>query len=150
MDTSPLDGPPADGLDRAFRLPERIADDESLSELYDEIVKRLRTEALGIPMTTMQQLLIERLATKYVLIRYNESINWAGMSATAEKDMNAQWADLLKEWNRLLASGQEKMRDALLSQVSIIAQDAVKLVTDKDTRQALRRHFSEHFSNLGY
>jgi hypothetical protein len=150
MSTSPLDLPPEDGLARAFRLPEHIQQDAELVALYDEMVERLRREALGLSMTTMQQLLIERLATKYVIIRYNENTGWQGLSITAEKDMNAQWSDLLKEWNRMLQAGQEKMRDALLGQFEKISQGAVDMVHDKETRQSLRRHFREQFASMGY
>jgi hypothetical protein len=50
-------------LDPAFVLPENIADDR-LRGLYEVIVQRLRHEARDLPMNTVQQLLIERIAAK--------------------------------------------------------------------------------------
>lgn len=150
MSDSPLDAAPADALDRAFRLPTHIAEDEDLRVLYQEMVSRLRAESLGLPMHTAQEILIERIATKYVQIKYREEHGWAGMGVNGEKDANAQWLDLLKEWNRVLAAGHEQLRDALLKQAEQIAIEAVNLVDDSDTRQTLRRHFKEKFAAIGY
>lgn len=148
MSTDPLDAPPADELDRAYRLPDYIAEDTELSDLYDTLVQRLRAEALGIPMTTAQYLLIERIATKYVIIRYREQTGWLGVNA--EKETNQQWLDLLKEWNRVLTTSQEQMRNALLEQVQKIAVDSVSLIKDREDRQNVRRHFQEKFAAIGY
>lgn len=148
MTDSPLDAEPDDRLERAFRPPQYIAEDEELNALYEEMVGRLRAEALGIPMHTMQQFLIERIATKYVIIRYREEHGWVGINT--EKEFNQQWLELLKEWNRVLQSSQEQMRDALLREAEKISVDAVNLVPDPETRQALRRHFKERYAALGH
>ena len=148
MTTNPLDAPPDDELERAYRLPDVIAADEELQALYDTLVQRLRTEALGLPLTTAQYLLIERIATKYVIIRYREQTGWLGVNA--EKETNQQWLDLLKEWNRVLASSQEQMRAALLEQVQKITLEAVTLIKDAEDRQNVRRHYQEKFAALGY
>lgn len=148
MTTNPLDAPPDDELDRAYRLPDYIAADEELQGLYQTLVNRLRTEALGLPLTTAQYLLIERIATKYVIIRYREQTGWLGVNA--EKETNQQWLDLLKEWNRVLAASQEQMRAALLEQVQKITLEAVTLIKDAEDRQNVRRHYQEKFAALGY
>lgn len=148
MTTNPLDAPPDDELARAYRLPDVIAADPELLALYQTLVSRLRAEALGLPLTTAQYLLIERIATKYVIIRYREQNGWLGVNA--EKDTNQQWLDLLKEWNRVLASSQEQMRAALLEQVTKIALDAVGFIKDTEDRQNVRRHFQEQFAAIGY
>lgn len=150
MTDSPLDAAPADGLERAFRLPEHIAADEDLSALYTEMVSRLRSESLGIPMHTAQEILLERIATKYVLIKYREQVGWAGLGVNGEKDANQQWLEMVKEWNRVLAQGHEQLREAVLSQAEKIALDAISLLEDPDDRQKLRRHFKERFAAIGY
>ncbi len=136
-------------MDDAFNLPEDIREAyPALGQLFDEMVLNLRAEAFGIPMTTMQTLLIERIATKYVLIKYREQVGWVGTNA--EKDANDQWLNYVKEWNRLLAAGHEALRESLLKQMEKIALDAVNLVPDPETRQVLRRHFAENFSAIGF
>src|SRR5688572_8166031 len=100
------------GLEEAFVMPPALLDGHpDLIGLYEELVANLRAEAFGIPMTSMQVILIERIATKYVLIKYREREGWLGVNA--EKDANSQWLDLVKEWNRLLAGGHEQMRERL-------------------------------------
>lgn len=137
------------GLEEVFVLPPDILDGmPDLIGIYEELVSNLRAEAFGIPMTSMQVILIERIATKYVLIKYRERVGWVGTNA--EKDANAQWLDLVKEWNRLLAQGHEQMRERLLEQVEKIAQDGVNLIPDKETRQKVRSHFQENFASMGY
>ncbi len=149
MTDSPTDIIQSSGLDTAFGLPERVTEDyPDLETLYDEIVANLRTEAFGIPMSTMQVILIERIATKYILIRYYERVGWLGVNA--EKDANAQWSDLMKEWNRLLAQGHAAAQERLLDQVAKIAKDGIDLVSDKETRQALRNHFESNFAAIGF
>lgn len=147
MTDSALDAAPADGLERAFRLPEHIASDPELLALHDELLRRLRQEAFGIPMHTAQELLLERIVTRYLLIKYRDEHGWVGV--TAEKDANAQWLDALKEWNRVLQSSNEQLRDALMREVTKISLEAVELIEDQETRQKVRRHFSTKYAALG-
>lgn len=136
-------------LAAAFSLPENVREEHpDLGDLYDELIGNLQAEAFGIPMTSMQVVLIERIATKYILIKYRERVGWLGTNA--EKDANAQWMDAVKEWNKLLSQGHEQMRERLLEQVEKIASDGVKLITDTATRQKVRSHFEENFAAMGY
>lgn len=135
----------------AFQPPEYlVAETPHLVELYSEIVTRLRNESRGIPMHTAQEILLERIATKYIFIKYRESTGWAGLGVNAEKEANQQWLDMLKEWNRVLSQGHEQLRDAILRESEQIAIEAVNLVDDAETRQRLRRHFKERFAAIGH
>lgn len=137
------------GLESAFSLPEYVREEyPELGDLYDEMISNLRAEAFGIPMSSMQVLLIERIATKYILIKYRERVGWVGTNA--EKDANAQWMDAVKEWNRLLAQGHEQMRDRLLEQIEKITSDGVNLIEDAESRQKVRSFYQEQFAAMGY
>ena len=118
-----------------------------LGELFDRMVEQLQAEAFGIPMHTMQTMLIERIALTYVLIRFRDIHGWTGTNT--EKDTNARWMDMVKEWNRLLAGGNEQLRAQLLEQMEKIAKDALNLIPDKESRQRVRDHFQEQFAALG-
>jgi len=142
-----LDAAPADGLERAFRLPEYIAQDPELLALHDELKSRLRAEAFGIPMHTAQEILLERIVTRYLIIKYREEHGWVGVNT--EKDFNAQWLDLLKEWNRVLQVSQEQLRAALMEEVTKISLEAVELISDASERQRVRRHFAEKYAAIG-
>lgn len=141
------DGPPDEGA--AFRLPDYLADDPDLSALYRESIRKLRAEALGLPMHTVQEFLLERIATKYVILRYRERTgSW--LYPQAERDSNDQWLALVKEWNRALTAGNDAMRDSLLRQVEEAVVQGLEQVADPETRKNLRLHFKEKFSAIGY
>lgn len=136
------------GIEQIFQVSQTILEEQPwLAEVYDDMIARLRKESFGIPMHTMQSMLIERIAATYVMIRYREVTGWLG--ASAEKDTNARWMDMVKEWNRLLAAGHEQLRTQLLEQVQEITLKGVEMIADKDTRQNVRRLYQEEFARLG-
>lgn len=148
---SPLDAPPADGLDRAFTLPQHIAEaeDGAYFDLYTELVTRLRREAQGVPMTTNMWLLLERIATKYVILKFREDtdFHWVG---SGEKDFGAQLLENQKEFNRVLAQSQEKLLQSVMLEVSKITRGGLELIKDDEDRRNVRRHFQEQYARLGY
>ena len=145
---NPLDN--ADELSVIFRLPADVVENEpELAELHLEWIDRLRSESRGIPMHTVQEFILERIATKYVMLRYRELHGgWVGVNS--EKDAHSQWLDLVKEWNKVLAAGHEQLRDAVLQQAEQISREALELIEDDETRRTLRRHFKERFASIGY
>jgi hypothetical protein len=143
-DPSPLDGPPLDGLARAFQLPPLIAADQELSDLHAEIVRRLRQEAAGLPMNTVQNLLLERIATFYVQSKQSEQAGTANLRNT--KEQTAFWLSMTQEFNRLLTASDDKLRQALFEEVQQVVVDAVKLIEDKETRQQVRQALSAGFA----
>jgi len=149
--------PPEEGvpeLGPAFRLPAYIMDKPELVRIFEESVRKLQAESRGMPMHTVQEFLLERIATKYVLLKYREmygaEANGHYIGVNAEKDANTHWLDLVKEWDKVLASGQEQMREAFITEFTSIALRGVELVEDKNTRQMLTRHFKEQFAAAGY
>ena len=133
-----------------FRLPAYVVEAApELVALHREWIERLSSESRGIPMHTVQEFLLERIATKYALIKFHEIVNdWRGVRS--EQDANAQWLDLVKEWNRVLAAGHEQLRDSVLREAEEISRDAIAMVEDEETRRRLRLHFKERFAALGY
>ncbi len=146
-DLSPLDGPPADGLERAFRLPENIAEDLEMAAIHQEIVTRMRREAAGIPMNTVQQLLMERIATSYVQAKMREE---SGQLTLRDiKDQNASWLAMTQEFNKLLQSSQDKLRDALFTEIQNVITSAIDdTVTDESTLRNLRRRLAGDFAAI--
>lgn len=147
MSTSPLDAAPPDGLERAFRLPPHIADDTELRELYEEMVLRLRREAQGLPMNTLQQILIERIAGLYVQIKYKE--DHQAFSANQQKEFNTYWLDLTKEFNRLLQASDDKLREILLNEIETIIKGALDLIESLPDKKNVRRHIQEGLAAIG-
>lgn len=147
MSNSPLDAPPADGLQRAFRLPRHISSDTELSALYDEMVLRLRREAQGLPMNTLQQILIERIAGLYVQIKFKEE-NQA-FSTNQQKEFNTYWLDLTKEFNRLLQASDVQLRENMLNEIEKVFLGAVDLIEDDGNRRNVRRQVQEGLAAIG-
>ena len=148
---SPLDAPPADGLERAFQLPPHIAEaeDGAYLALYNELLTRLRREATGIPMSTNMWVLLERIATLYVITKYREDTNFP-WSSTGEKDFAARLLDNQKEFNRVLAQAQEKLLQTVLLEVQKITKDGLAMVKDDEDRRTLRRFYQGEFARMGY
>src|SRR3954464_2741326 len=128
-------------LDDAFHLPENVTD-QALRNLYEVLVARMRREASDLPMNTVQQLLIERIAYNYVIMREREAGEHGGFgTANAQKDFNTFWLSMTQEFNRMLTkaellSGNE--RKVLLKQVQeVIVSTVGKSVTDPKTRSKL-------------
>lgn len=145
-DPNPLDGPPEDGLAEAFRLPPAIEDSEAMSGLHAEIVLRLRREASGLSMNTVQQLLLERIATFYVQTKMREQ---EGVGVKELRDLNSFWLSMTQEFNRLLLASQDKLRDALFMEVQKILDSALKeTIEDNDVRKKVRLRLAGDFAAL--
>ncbi len=143
-DVSPLDGPPADGLERAFRLPEDW--DGELADLHQQIVQRMRREAAGLPMNTVQQLLMERIATSYVQAKMREETG--ALTLKDIKDQNAAWLAMTQEFNKLLQSGQDKLREALFAEIQTIIMNATEEITDPESLRNFRRRLAGDFASI--
>lgn len=162
--TDPTSTEAAPETELAFRLPAALADDPELVEMHREWVNKLRAESAGLPMHTVQEFLLERIATGYVMLRHREihtpdllevddPVVRTRLRVTAErndKDATDQWLSMVKEWNKVLSSGHEQLREQVLRESEQIALDALSLVEDKDTRQKLRLHFKERYAAIGY
>lgn len=148
MSDGTLDSAPPDGLARAFRLPSFIREDEELVALYDETVARLREEAKGIPMNTVQSLLMERIATFYVTIKWREDNNeWAGVSQ--QKDFNTYWLALTSEFNTILQKNDDSLRQAMLLEIQSVVLESLKTIKDPDDRRSVRLAISEGLASIG-
>lgn len=146
--------PPDDlaALDDAFHLPENVTDDR-LRGLYEVLVARMRREAADLPMNTVQQLLIERIAYNYVIMRERESGTHGGFgTSNAQKDFNTFWLSMTQEFNRMLCKAETmngNERKALLKQVQqVILSTVDKSVTDPKTRSNLLINMAAAFETV--
>lgn len=143
-DASPLDGPPVDGLARAFRLPDDL--DGEYADLHQEIVSRMRREAQGIAMNTVQQLLMERIATSYIQAKVREE---SGVLTLKDiKDQNASWLAMTQEFNKLLQASQDKLREALFTEIQKIIGEAMEEITDPEMLRNFRRRLAGDFAAI--
>lgn len=136
-----------DTLASAFDLPDRFQGDEFLRDLYDEIVTNLRAEARGIPMNTVQTLLLERISYYYVSLK--EAERSGQISPSQMKDLTKFWLDMTTEFNRQLAAGHEKLREALLSQISEMVMERIMEIPDREIKTTLVLSLKEGFAEMG-
>lgn len=155
--THPLDPAPLDNLEDIFDLPESLRDNEQLVRWHREIVLRLRRESQGLPMKTVQTLLLQQIASHYVQIRHIESLqpSFEDMDARQiaayeknRRDQSQFWISMTQEFNRLLEKHQDKLLNKVLADVQAILKEGLPLITNKDEKRALTRFLSEKFAEL--
>lgn len=127
-----------DDLDAAFELPD-IVKDPKLRGLYEVLVFRMREEARHLPMNTVQQLLIERIAYNYIVLRSKERGELGGFNtASIQKDFNTFWMSMTTEFNRMLGKSEPMNgleRKALLKEIQqLIISTVSASVPDAKTR----------------
>lgn len=140
-------------LDDAFDLPESVVADVKLRRLYEVLVARLRAEAAHLPMNTIQQLLIERIAFNYIVLRAKERGELGGFAhSSVQKDYNTFWLDMTREFNRMLGKGEAmgaSDRKALLKDVQQIITSTLAGVEDPRLRAQLLEQMALKFETVG-
>lgn len=135
--------------DSIFRIPARVASDARYVAIQSEMIRRLRQEASGLEMNTIQYTLIERIANGYVLIRWHEDNPGQWVGVNTEKDFRLEWRQLLAEFNKILASGEDKRRDALRMAHQDIMLEGLELIADPEVRKAVRTFYMDKFAAIG-
>jgi len=145
------DRTPEERLDPIFDHPEL---DDRWQGMYQEMIAQLRSEAAGLPMSTVQSLLIERIAYDYVYIRMREEEMHTGDSSSSfnrpnvHKEYNNFWLDMTKEFHKVLNSGQDKLRQALLLEIQSVVSKAVDTIPDNSIRKSVRLALAEGFAEI--
>lgn len=141
-------------MDAAFDLPQEV-EDEKLRALYEVLIHRMRREAEHLPMNTVQQLLIERIAYNYVVLRSKERGQLGGFNHSGiQKDYNTFWLDMTREFNRMLGKTEGSLsaadRKALMKEMQkIILNTVMSAVTDPNSRSELLEKFAANFEAAG-
>ncbi len=155
--STPAAGPDDDGLrslDAAFELPD-VVTDPRLRGLYEVLVARMRDEAKHLPMTTIQQLLIERIAFNYIVLRAKERGELGGFShANIQKDYNTFWLQMTAEFNKMLGKTGEPLSNLERKQLfkemqQLIVKTIATTVQDPRTRQDVLTNLADAFTKAG-
>jgi hypothetical protein len=136
-------------LDPLFTLPDWI-NDPVLRNQYEIIVARLRREIEHLPLNTIQQLRIERIAFNYIVLKYRENnLNSDHSFADTVKDWNTYWAAITRELDVVLRAWKPKEQDAVMSVVKAAVSEILATVQDTETRNDLIRRFVDTFTRAG-
>jgi hypothetical protein len=118
-------------LDRLFTLPEWI-ENTTLREAYEVIVARMRRESGRVPMNTIQQLLIERIAFNYIVLRVRETFPLGDDQGFAHagvvKEFNTFWLSMTREFNDLLVKFRPAEKDAVMALVKQAFEECIAAV----------------------
>jgi hypothetical protein len=143
-----------EALDGFFQLPVWVKKPE-LREGYEAIVARMRRECSHVPMNTVQQLLIERIAFNYIILKYREGAKMgteAGFaSPDAIKDFNTFWLKMTAEFNNLLVKFKPSDKEAVMGQVKDIVVEILATIPREhsDLRNDLVNRFVRTFERAG-
>jgi len=136
-------------LDRLFVLPEWVSDPE-LREAYEIIVARLRNEIEHVPLSTLQQLRVERIAFNYIVLKFRESLA-ANDFAFAEhlKDWNTYWAQITREFDTVARAWKPTEKEAIMAVVRSAVGEILATVQDTEIRNDLIQRFVATFERAG-
>lgn len=138
----------ADVITRIFAPPSEIAGNAEWVSLYEAMVTGLRRDAAGLPLDMAQTLLIERQATTYIRLKWYE-VN-GGMSTAQLAKLDETYLKHVTQFQKILSSSDEALRQDLLLKTMDIAEAAVELFEDKEIRNKLRQHFKGSYAQMGW
>lgn len=140
-----------DSLDAAFDLPTFVTDNARLQDLHRRIVNRLRKESEGVPMDTIQLLLLERIAFNYIVMKAREMGELDMGNARAQKDFQTFWLAMTNQFSKNLqkATAAEDREKTLREVRDIVIETLSKGVDDKEMKMKLLGDFSTAFANAG-
>jgi hypothetical protein len=144
-DTTPLDS-----LDGAFTLPQWVTEDDRLHRLYEVIVARMRRESEGVPMNTIQTLLMERIALNYIVMKAREQGNLGQVSVAAQKDHQTWWLAMTSQFNKQLNKATEQeYKDKILREVTNVIVSVLSKVEDPKLKLQLKNDLMAGFETAG-
>jgi len=142
---------PLDDLDEVFTLPDNVP--EKWKGVYEVLVVRLRREAAMLSMSTINLLLIERIAYNYVVLRTKEAIpagsQGAFSHATQQKEFNSFWLAMTQEFNRQTRQVDAQFRENTLKAVAKAVRSVLADIPDTDLRSQLTDRLAHEFEEVG-
>lgn len=137
-------------LEAAFELPETAIPNLNFRMLHMALVNKLLDEAKNVPMQTAQYILIERIATKYIYIKYRESAGFDNMNPIAADKENTHLLALLAQFQKMLAKATaQEDRDATLREVRDIIVRVFKQSAGDPAKKAAFEELIEEFKRVG-
>lgn len=139
-----------DSLDAAFTLPPEITNDARLQRLYEVIVSRMRRESEGVPMNTIQTLLMERIALNYIVMKAREQGLLNPLSAAMQKDHQTWWLAMTAQFNKQLNKATEmEVKEKILREVTNVIVNVLSKVPDPKLKQQLKSDLMAGFEAAG-
>jgi hypothetical protein len=137
-------------LEAAFDLPESAVADLNFRMLHQALVQKLLDEARNVPMQTAGYILIERIATKYIYIKFREAQGFDNMNPIAADKENTHLLALLAQFQKMLAKATaHEDRENTLREVRDIIVKVFKSSNDDPAKRAAFEELIEEFKKVG-
>lgn len=137
-------------LEAAFELPESAVPDLSFRMLHTALVQKLLEEAKNVPMQTANYVLIERIATTYIYIKYKESAGFENLNPIAQDKQNVYLLSLLAQFQKMLAKATaQEDRENTLREVRDIIVRVFKSSSADAAKRAAFEELIEEFKKVG-
>lgn len=127
------------------RLPAELADDDYWGSVRNDHLASMRRDAEGLPMTSSQEMLMERIATFYAILRKRESDVEERMSASEMRQSYQLWQSMTAEFNKQITIGEDKRRETMLKKILNIIENTVRSIEDPRVREDTRKRFAASF-----
>lgn len=131
-----------------FTVPANIAG-TPYGVLYASIIDRLRVEASGLPMNTVQIMMIDRIATTYVFLRQAEAAP-GSIPAVKQNELNKSLIQMFKDFNAMLVISGDKYRENLIAKVGKAVLSGLKLINDPEDRASVTKSVQAELKAIGF
>lgn len=138
-----------DEIEGIDELPYALQQNPRWAAERNKILSSLERDAEGLPMTTSQRLLMERMSTSYALTRMNEANPEYSPSPSERRALDDQWLKMTSEFNKQLTVGEDKRRSAMIDTILKVITDAVAMIEDDRIRDDLRKRLEQGFAAAG-
>ena len=137
-------------LEAAFELPESAVPNVTYRLLHVALVQKLLEEAKNVPMTTAQHILIERIATTYIYIKFKEADGFENLNPIAQDKQNVYLLSLLAQFQKMLAKATaQEDRENTLREVRDIIVRVLKSSETDAAKKAAFMELIEEFKKVG-
>lgn len=146
FETPAEEATPAALLEALFNAPERYKDTQ-WAGVHSELLRRMRTEASGLQMNTVQLQMIERIATYYTYMREREE-SGERLRPADMKSTNDLWQTLAVEFNKTLAASRDESRQGMLIEIQKIVLAAIDTLESPAERKRMGLLLKEGFASI--
>ena len=117
--------------------------------LHTAIMQKMLEEAKNVPMTTANYILIERIATNYIIIKMREASGFENLNPIAQDKQNTYLLSVLAQFQKMLAKATaQEDREATLREVRDIITKVFKS-SNSPAKQEVFEDLIEEFKKVG-
>lgn len=131
------------------KLPAELDGDLYWTRLRTDTLNSLKKDVEGLPLTTVHNMLMERMATFYTIMRKRETEDGSKLSFAEIRANQQQWLAMTTEFYKQIKDGEDKRLNTFKLKVQKIIVNILTLVEDDQLREDLRKRLQRDFSDAG-